>query len=675
MINSRALLVILVVFIVLVILIGKLFTIQVTEHEKFTRIALNQQNKFVKIKAERGIITDRNEELLAFTKNDVSLFVDTRMTDKKEKERIATKFSQVFNKSKNYYLKLLNSGNKNICIEKKAYKDKVMKLVEFIVDGYFEVEDFSRVYPYGSLASHLLGYVDKDCNGISGIEKFYDEKLTGTDGYKFIENDVKGRVVTVNHDLSVKAVPGYNIQLTINKNYQKILEEEIQNGIQKFKGESAIGILMDPNTGEILALTNQPDYDPANYNLFSAQPRRNRAITDTYEPGSTIKPIIMSILFEEKLATENEVINTENGKYQIRGAVIRDTHKFDKLTVREIIEHSSNIGMAKLSDRIDDDIFFRYLRNYGFGNMTSIDLPGETKGSLKKPKYYSKISKKFISFGYEISVTPIQLITTYCSLINGGNLLQPYLLKNISDFKGKVVQEFNPVLIRKVISNENSELMKDFMIGAVENGTGSEAHLTSVKIGGKTGTTQKLIDKEYSNKEYNSSFVGFFPAENPKLVGLIIVSSPKIGRYGGKVAAPIFNQVVQRIVDTDYDIIPKNSDRNKTETENDRYRLKLDDRPINKDLFITANIPESNQSSMNKTNVYKSSTRNQMPDLLNLTKRDAIKSLNNLGIKYKTTGSGKVISQSIIAGSRIDDGDICLIKCQSNINNIKLRVN
>ncbi|MCK5087251.1 MAG: hypothetical protein KAQ90_07010, partial [Melioribacteraceae bacterium] len=267
MINSRALLVILVVFIVLVILIGKLFTIQVTEHEKFTRIAARQQNKSVKIKAERGTITDRNDELLAFTKNDVSLFVDTRMTDKNEKERIAVKFSQVFNKSKNHYLNLLNSGNKNILIEKKAYKDKVMKLVEFIVDGYFQVEDFSRVYPYGSLASHLLGYVDKDCNGISGIEKFYDEKLTGSDGYKFIENDVKGRVVTVNHDLSVKAVPGYNVQLTINKNYQKILEEEIQNGIQKFKGESAIGIIMDPNTGEILALTNQPDYDPANYNL------------------------------------------------------------------------------------------------------------------------------------------------------------------------------------------------------------------------------------------------------------------------------------------------------------------------------------------------------------------------------------------------------------------------
>ena len=255
------------------------------------------------------------------------------------------------------------------------------------------------------------------------------------------------------------------------------------------------------------------------------------------------------------------------------------------------------------------------------------------------------------------------------------HLIQTFIIKSIQDVNGSTIDKFSRNKIRTVISEKTSKQVIEMMKDAVENGTGIEAQLPNVQVAGKTGTAQRLVDKKYSNSDYNSSFVGFFPADDPKLVGLIIVSSPKIGKYGGKVAAPIFNQIAKRILDTNYDIIPKNSDRYKNDTEDDRYKLKLDERPINKDLFVTSNIPESDQSNLNKTNVYKSSTRNQMPDLLNLTTRDAIKSLNNLGIKYKTSGSGKVISQSIAAGSKIDDGDICLIKCESNINKIKLRVN
>lgn len=668
--NSRVLIVIAVVFLALMILVGRLFNIQVTDHERYSQIAEKQQNKTVKIKAERGLITDRNNEILAYTKDDVSLFVDTRMTNKKAKERIATKFAKVFGKKKKHYLRLLNSANKNICLEKKAVREDVMQLSEFVVEGYFQIEDYSRVYPYGSLASHVLGYVDRKLAGVSGVEKYFDDKLTGTDGYKLMENDVLGRVVTVNQEFSRKPVPGNTVKLTINKTYQKILETEVRKGLKKFKGKSAVGIIMDPNTGEILALTNQPDYDPKNYNIFPSYKRRNRTITDTYEPGSTIKPLTMSILLNEDLTYENEKINIENGVYRVKGATIRDTHEYDYLTSTGIIQHSSNVGIAKLSNRIDDDTFYRYLRNFGFGSLTCVDLPGETPGLLKKPKYYSKISKKFISFGYEISVTPLQLALAYSALVNGGELMQPYVTQQVTDSRGNVVEEFMPKKIRRVVTEKTSDRIKKMMKEVVEDGTGTEAYIPGVSIGGKTGTSQKLINKHYSNKEYNSSFVGFFPVENPQILILIVVSSPKIGRYGGKVAAPIFHEVAKRILDNDGTEIKKEVPKNKHEIA---PKLTLQQ---NEDVFVTSNLPEQRVllPSSNKKKKY-SVDSTVMPNLNSYTKREAIKILHDLGIKYKAEGSGTVVSQSIKPNTKIKDGLVCVIKCENpNLKN-RVRIN
>jgi cell division protein FtsI/penicillin-binding protein 2 len=666
--NSRALLIILLLFVVLVVLLGRLFTIQITQHEKYAKIAKRQQNKTIKINAERGLIKDRNGELLAYTKDDVSLFVDTRMTNKKEKEKIAKRFAAQFGKSKKYYLKKLNRAKKNICLEKKASKEDVLNLSDFIASGYFQVEDYSRVYPYGSLASHVLGYVDRKLIGTNGIEKKFNENLTGINGYKYIERDAQGRIVTVNQKFSAKPTTGNNIELTIDKNLQKILEEELQSGLKKFRGESAIGIIMNPQTGEVLALSNQPDYDPANYNVFSNLARRNRALTDTYEPGSTMKPLVMSMLLEEKLTYESEVTNTENGRYKVRGATITDSHDYDKLTSTEIISHSSNVGIAKLSDRIDDNLFFKYLRDYGFGNLTSIDLPGETRGMLKKPKRYSKISKNFISFGYEISVTPIQLITAYCALINGGNLYRPYVVKAIRDTKGNYIDEFTSKKIRKVISKETSKRVIEMMKETVSNGTGIEANLPNVAVGGKTGTAQILIDRKYSNSKYNSSFVGFFPADNPKYVSLILVKSPSIGKYGGRVAAPIFKKIAERIVDSDKSIII----RKKNEIIIDDKKYAVNEKET--DVFVTSNLAASDNRTNSKRDIKYSGNSSAMPNLYSFTKRDAIKILNDLNVKYKIIGSGNVVWQSVQPGSKLKNISLCKIKCQLAKTNSRIRI-
>ena len=668
--NARVLLILFFVLVLLIVLVLRLFTIQVSEHQKYSKIAERQQNKSVTIEAERGLIKDRNGETLVFTKNDVSLFIDTRMTNTKEKEKIAKRFSKLFNKSESYYLNILNSANKNICIEKKASKDKILQLSDFMINGYFQIEDYSRIYPYGSLASHILGFVDRNLDGISGIEKQFNKHLTGIDGYNFIENDVQGRVVTINREYSADPISGNNIELTIDRNCQTILEDELTKGLKKYNGESAIGIIMEPVTGEILAWSNKPDYDPANYNIYSDSERRNRALTDTYEPGSTIKPLIMSILLEESLTYENEITNTENGIYKVKGATITDTHKFQKLNSTEIISHSSNVGIAKLSDKIDDDTFYKYLRDYGFGNLTSINLPGETPGFLKKPKQYSKISKNFISFGYEIAVTPIQLLNAYCALVNGGDLLQPYIIKSIKDNKGNFIEESSRKKIRTVVSNKTSKRVIEMMKEAVENGTGIEAQIPNIQVAGKTGTAQRLINNKYSSSEYNSSFVGFFPAENPKYIALIVVMSPTVGKYGGKVAAPIFHDIAKRIAESDKNIV-KDNFQNKILNDAKMVSNKIQD----EEIFVTSNLKEESESYQRSRNGSVINEISIMPNLINFTKRDAIKTLNNLGIKYKISGSGNVIKQSILAGTKISNNSVCNLKCELLKENSKLRIN
>ncbi|MDP3581909.1 MAG: penicillin-binding protein 2, partial [Ignavibacteria bacterium] len=556
MINSRALVITGILLIVLIILVLKLFTIQVTKHEYYTRIAETQQYKPQTVKAERGLIKDVNGEVLSYTFSNVSFFVDRRMLDNKKIDAIAKVFSKEIGKTKSFYVNLIKSTRKTVCIESKVPMQQANRLKKFVIDGLTYQEDFSRVYPYGNSASHILGYVDKKSGtGIEGIEKIYNEKLTGTDGYFIYERDVLGRILSVNEDMSTAPIGGNTINLTVNKTYQKIIEEELTNGLQKFGGESAVGIIMNPNTGEILALANLPDFDPANYNLAEANSRRNRAITDTYEPGSTMKSITMSILFDQKLVVENEPVDTENGSYKYKGVTIYDSHKSGILTVRGVLEQSSNIGMAKLAERLDAEVFYKYLRDFGFSNKSSFDLPSEAEGLLKLPKNFTGNTKAFMSYGYELAVTPLQMIAAYSAIINGGNLYQPYITKSITDHSGKVIEEKQPEKIRSVISPTTSAKMKNLMIGVVEHGSGTAAMLPDVLVGGKTGTSQRLVNNNYSSSSHNSSFIGFFPAENPTVIIYVLVNSPSRGQYGGLVAAPIFHDVAKRMIESDVNLV------------------------------------------------------------------------------------------------------------------------
>ena len=649
--NSRALVVILSILVFFIALVIKLVDIQIVNAEEFSYTAQKQQTKVEKISADRGLIYDRNNVLLVYNRTDVSFFADLRMLKQKDKSEIAKLFSRKLGKNSNYYLNLMKGSKKTICIEKKVNSDLGETLKKIKREGFFYKEEPTRVYHYDNLASHVLGYVDKENKSVMGVSEFYEDELNGEDGSRLVQRNALGGIVTVDDEAIEPAISGDNFYLTIDKSYQLILEEELRKGVEDYGAVSGTGIIMDPNTGEVLALANIDDFNPNEYWAYNDFQRRNRAITDTYEPGSTFKSFTLASLIDQKLCRLNERLNLENGKYKFKSVNIRDTHPFNSLDVVGILEQSSNIGVAKLVQRINDEKFFKYLRGFGFGNVTSLTLPGETGGKLRKPTEWSAVSKAYLSFGYEVSVTPLQMIAGYSALINGGVLYEPQLVQRQVTADGDLVHEFESKEIRRVISNETSDVMRNLLAGVVKNGTGKKAFSELISIVGKTGTSQKLVDGSYSKQHYNSSFVGFFPVENPKVVCLILLNSPDQGRYGGLVAAPIFKNVAERIVQNDVDKfqeylnpdIMKNlkfaEDNSEIEIENQKQV-----KPISlKEVKLTA--------------------KNKMPDLVNCQVKDAIYALTKLGIKYKIKGSGIITSQSIVAGKKLTGSEVCLLVC------------
>ncbi len=659
--NSRALIVIIFFFAIFGVLVVKLVDIQIVRSEELKYYAQKQQTKLQTIKAERGLIYDRNNLLLVYNRTDVDYYADLKKVPEEVKEKLAEKFSAVFGKSKSYYLNLLSGSKKTILLEKNVPPEQSDELKDFKVKGLYTYPKPKRVYQYGRLASHVLGYVNGEYKGVNGIAKAYDEDLKGEDGMRLVETDAENRIIAVAEEETVEPVPGYDLTLTIDKDYQAILEEELREGVNKYKGESGIGIIMDPNTGEILALANVADYDPNEYWKYSDYQRRNRAVTDTYEPGSTFKAFTLATLLDKGLVKENELVFVENGTYKFKNTYIRDTHKNTYLTVAGVIKESSNIGIAKLVQKIDDDTFYKYLRGFGFGTYTSIPLPGEAKGVLKKPNRWSKISKAYISFGYEISVTPVQLITAYSALINGGVLLEPHIVKRETDKNGNVVYESETVPVRRVVSANTSLRMRKLLRGVVKEGTGRLADLDIINVGGKTGTTQLLVNGKYSKSNYNASFIGFFPAENPQLVCLIIVNSPKVEKYGGKVAAPVFREVAKRIVTLDKNKFLEPKTNVEPYIENKIAMLKDEDNvtPVTYKNVLTdeEDVPFDGK----------------MPDLRGKSIKDALVMLNLLGIKYDIKGSGVVSYQSIKPGEKINKNRVCEIYCsESSIKGVAI---
>lgn len=658
--NSRILLISVLVFLFFAFLVIKLIDIQLIKSDELSYFARRQQVDTEVIKSERGLIFDRNNVLLAYNRNDISFYVDLRIISKDDKQKLAVAFSKTFDKSKNYYLNLLKKNSKTICLEEKALFETAKPLLNYELAGLFYKEVPTRVYHYGSLASHILGYVNKDCSGVDGVDKSFEEDLSGVNGGRLVERNALGEIISVSDEQTINPVPGKSVCLTIDKNFQLILEEELKDAIKLYSAESASGIIMDPNTGEILALANIADFDPNSYWMFNDFERKNRAITDVYEPGSTFKAFSLSMLLDQNACNETEIVNVENGTYKFRNAYIRDTHKFERLTVKRILEESSNIGISKLIQRLNDETCYEYLRAFGFGTYTSVNLPGEVAGKLNKPGDWSGLTKAFLSFGYGISVTPLQLTSAFCAVINGGILYQPLIVKKKIDRVSNSVEDNSPVVVRRVISEKTSQRMRTLLESVITNGTGSLAMLDYVSAGGKTGTSKIVINKKYSDSDYYSTFIGFFPVNKPQIVCYVKINKPKGEYYGGKISAPVFKKISERIIKIEPDKYLQEQNSSKPEMKNNNKT---------EQTFVNAVDLKKPPAGDNKNQFVYTNNNNTMPDLSGQTMKDALEIINSLRLKYVLVGSGIVIKQSISPGTVIQKNQVCKIHCSNETVN------
>ena len=537
------------------LVVGKLFKLQVVDHAAFSEAAADQYKKEVILAPKRGLIRDRNGIMLATNAYVVKFAVEPKYIQQKEK--LAENLSAVFGKPVASYLEVFNdTSRKYIVIEKEVPLEIASRLDSVKDHGLVREIDSRRNYAFSERASHILGFASKDGRGLAGIELEVNKDLAGKDGSQIFQLDGHGgRRPDVDYE-KVAATDGANITLTIDESIQSAAESALKRGVESAKAEAGIAIVMRPSTGEILALANVPDFNPNNFGTATNDMLRDRAITDAYEPGSTIKVLTAASVLEDGLMKPEDKVDAEHGRWEPeKGVHITDTHEYGLLTFRQALEKSSNISFAKISDRLDRRRFYKYLRDFGIGNYTGIELPGEVKGVLHKPAQWQANSKRYMAFGYELTATPIQMATAYATVANMGIMMKPYIIAKHESASGTI--ETEPQEVRRVVSEQTCRTLIGMMEGVVDSGTAMLTKIKGVRIAGKTGTAQQLVDGHWSKEHYTSSFTGFFPADKPEYLISVILRSPHNGYYGGTVSGPIFREIAMHILDMDGKLPPE----------------------------------------------------------------------------------------------------------------------
>ena len=484
--------------------------------------------------SERGFILDRNNEKLAISLETYSIYV--RPKEVENKKKAAREIASAIDEDYSSILRSMNRKKPFVWIKRQIDIRYTERVENLDIKGVYLEKEYRRHYPYNNLASHILGFSGIDNVGLEGIEYQLDDVL------------LPRRIDNKGTDTSGMG-RGYTVVLTIDRYIQEVVEEELERALENSHAKLITGIVMNPTTGEILALANKPDYDLNDFQRYSDERKRNRAITDPFEPGSTFKVFIASILLEKELVSENDQFNC-TGSIDVEGVVINDIKKHGNINFREVLEQSCNVGMVESVKRIDKNVLYERLRAFGFGVPTGINLPGEGRGILRNPKNWSGISKYAIAIGQEISAKPLQIAQAASAIANSGALMQPRIIKRIESPDGSILKDYSPLKIRTVVSESTSELVLDLLTGVIsERGTGYKAKVEGYTIAGKTGTAQ-IADTElggYLEDQFYASFLGFVPVPNPRIVVLVTLDRPVGEVYGGQTAAPVFRNIVERI--------------------------------------------------------------------------------------------------------------------------------
>jgi cell division protein FtsI/penicillin-binding protein 2 len=543
----------------------RLVNLMILDHDQLSERAAQQYMKEKVLTPQRGVIWDRRMKELATNIETDSLYaVPSRINNTRA---LSSEIAPIIKVSTGEIDGMLSKKKKKsfAWLARRMDLDtsrKLSELKERFDDGEIGfVTEPKRCYPKGQVASHVLGFSNIDDRGIAGIELVYNEYLKGEVKSVSVGVDARGRSLA--GDIK-EAMPGNNVILTIDEGIQYIVERELTAAMQEWQAKAATAIMMDPMTGEILALANRPTYDPNFPAAAGADEKRNRAITDIYEPGSTMKSVLASAALEEKTASLRDMFDVSKGSITVGGKTIHDVHRHGVLSFQEVIQKSSNVGAVKIGQRLGAVKYYEYIKKFGFGDKTGIDFPGEVKGIARNVKSWSGTSLAAMSIGQEIGMTPLQMLRAYSAIANGGSLMKPYIVSDIISPSGKVIKKVVPVEERRVISRATSDKMKDILKTVVEEGgTAQKASIRGNLVAGKTGTAQ-IFDPEsgrYSRDKYVSSFVGFVPADDPKLALIVVVYEPRGATYGGLVAAPVFRNIVENTLA--YLDVPMEKDENR----------------------------------------------------------------------------------------------------------------
>ena len=610
--------------------------IVLTEGSELKARGENQARSTTEIPAMRGSILDREGRALAINTARYDIALDPTISGFAEQsDRFYAQFAELTGISESRLRKTVADrySPQYVMLYRGLDEIQAETVESWEVPGLILSPRFARRYNYETTAAHVLGHIDTDGTGRSGVELQYDEYLTGTPGWHAVKRDRRGRIKAFVGGTVVEPKHGENVMLTIDLVRQAAMEDELARGVQKTGAKWATAVAMDPNTGAILAMANVPTYNPNRPGRASSDSRRNRAITDQFEPGSTFKLVGASAAVEQNVVSLSDSVETGNGYARFHGYDMHDVKAYGTITLAQVLAKSSNVGMAKTARRIDKGIFYQYARNLGFGQPTYIDLPGEVSGMLKRPSDWSRTTLTSMSIGYEVSVTPLQLLSAYSALANGGVLVEPYVVAERRSITGERLWTQRPDSIRRALQSETTQALREAFVETVESGTATSTKIEGIQIAGKTGTALKVTSGRYSSDQARASFVGFFPADDPKVAMLVIVGEPETSIYGGAVAAPIFQNIARRWIGTFPDVVDHivaSADTSSGASPEPAAPTRTEP-PV-----LPARLTGSNADTM--------------PDLTGLTTRQAVTWLRSRGVDVRLYGRGTVTKQSPSAG-------------------------
>jgi cell division protein FtsI (penicillin-binding protein 3) len=643
---------------------ARLVQLQVNQHDDLTSRARNQQLGSIETSPLRGQLLDRQGRELARSVDTESFFADPREIP--NTDETAGRIASITGQDRLELAKRLadakDTNKKFVWLTRRLDVPSANKLDALNLEGVYSRKEPKRFYPNDSLAAHVLGFVGLDEIGQSGVEQYYNEKIRGESGKLYLENDARRRAF---ESYELQPHPGQTVVLTIDQTIQYRTEEALGAAVERAHAKSGTAIVMDPQTGEILALANAPSFNPNQPPKGSAENRVNGALQTTYEPGSTFKVVAYSAAIEKGIVRPEDKINCQMGQITVAGRLIHDHHPFGVLTIADALAQSSNVGAIKLGLLVGNASMYEYIRRLGFGARTGIDLTGESPGILHTLNRWQPSSIGSIAIGQEIAVTPLQMATAYCVIANDGMLVKPHLVRELRSPEGVVLFQAKPEA-RRALKPETTAAFRNMFEDVTLRGTARKAQLNGYTAAGKTGTAQKIDPRThtYSTTKFIGSFVGFAPVKNPAVVIIVVIDEPQGAYHGGDVAAPVFREIAEQIL-PDLNVTPDLEIKPGAEliaqgSRPSPQQVKEDQMQSERREATLPKVAARNFSGQMREVVFAPASKRAalMPDLRGQSVRDAARMCAQLNLNLEARGEGHATRQTPAAGSEVDPGTV-----------------